>query len=47
MSVLTDDKTTNDMGRFVASYFLFYHYIGRLDFISILAFILLPGTKNI
>ena len=47
MSVLTEDKTTDDMGRFLASYFLFYNYIGRLDFISILAFILLPGTKNV
>ena len=41
-SVLIEGKTISDTGSFVASYFEFHHYIGRLGFISILAFILLP-----
>ena len=47
MSVFIKDKTASDTGSFVVSYFAFYHYISRLDFVLFLAFILLPGTQRI
>ena len=47
MSVLIEDKTVSGTGSFVVSYFAFYFYISRFGFISILAFILLPGTYRI
>ena len=45
--VLNEDKTVSGTGSVVASYFAFYCYLIRLGFISILAFILLPGTQRI
>ena len=44
---LNEDKTVSGTGSVVASYFAFYCYLIRLGFISILAFILLPGTQRI
>lgn len=38
MSVLVEGKTISSTGSFVASYFEWYCYISRLDFISILAY---------
>ena len=38
MSVLNKDKPVSGMGNFFASYFVFYYYVRRLDFVSILAF---------
>ena len=46
MSAL-ENKTVSGMGSFVDSNFPFYYYIGRLIFISALAFVLLPGTQKI
>ena len=47
MSVLIKDKTASGTGSFVGSYFAFYHFISRLDFVLFLAFILFPGTQRI
>ena len=47
MSVLIEDKTGSRRRSFVASYFAFYYYIGRLGSISSLAFVLLPDTQRI
>ena len=46
MSAL-ENKTVSGTGSFVDSNFAFYYYIGRLIFISALAFVLLPGTQKI
>ena len=46
MLVLIEGKTVNGTGSLVPSNFAFYYYISRLGFVSILAFIILPGTRQ-
>ena len=50
MSVLIEDKTAaaaSATGSADVSYFAFHYFISRLGFISLLAFILFPGTQRV
>ena len=48
MTMLIEDKTVSGTGRFVASSFIYYYYISRLGFISILTFYFTPRhSENI
>ena len=50
MSVLIEDKTAaaaTATGSADVSYFAFHYFISRLGFISLLAFILFPGTQRV